>query len=157
MLILATVFPIHLAEESSSPILAVCPALLLFSVLIVCLKATIFVGIQNVWYFCGLAQKCKILYSQTLALMVPSIVVLPWKTGLWGLHLNNWYDYDWILRKLPHCRRTKPRSPSAMLLPWTNNRLPLAIMATPTQLSSCMCVATIRGWLLFLSLISRCG
>ena len=38
----------------------------------------------------------------------------------------------WSKNKQPCCLRTKPRTSSAMLLPWTNDRPPLAIVATPT-------------------------
>ena len=62
-----------------------------------------------------------------------------------------------LKKKQPRCRRTKPRSSSAMLLPPMNDCSPFVIVATPTELSLDMCAATIQGWLLFLSLSSRCG
>ena len=47
--------------------------------------------------------------------------------------------------KQTHCLRTKPRTYSAMLLPQTNDRLPLAIVATSTSLCSHIRAATIQG------------
>ena len=46
---------------------------------------------------------------------------------------------------------------SAMFLPRTNDGPWFAIMATPTQLCSCIHEATIRGQLSFLSQSSMCG
>ena len=48
-------------------------------------------------------------------------------------------------KKFPCCNRTKPRLSSAFVLPRTSERVPLAIVTTPTWSTSHMRAATIRG------------
>ena len=79
--------------------------------------------------------------------------LIPWHGAMYKTGTTK----DWFIRaalqvlkilstkKQPRYRRIKPRLSSVMLLPQSNDRLTLAIMATPTLSSSPMCVATIWG------------
>ena len=51
---------------------------------------------------------------------------------------------DWFTKTANlRCSRIKSRLSSAMVWPQMSERIPLAIVTTPTQSSSCMCAATI--------------
>ena len=80
---------------------------------------------------------------------------------LYGVIHKNRSTKDWFTKtslqvieirsskKLPRCGRIKPRLSSAMVWLRMSEQVPLAVMTTPTELSSRMRAATIRGWLLF--------